>query len=583
MHKGVARARSAPRDTVNRSRALRDGTGKASGWWVCVALLSAACATVPPLPEPPVVTWEDKLGWMMRLEDQRLVRDPNPPPPVVLAPATSDRPAIVAPPPPSDLIRLLNDSEARVRRRAAMALGRVGLPEAVDPLAMRLNDEEPDVRLMAAFALGQIGDAAARPALLAALADPDPRVQGRAAEALGMIASGEDAAAVSDMVQGHVRAGALAGLQADDLTYPLAPPVEAVRLGLFALVRLGSYEALAGAALDASGQPVSRWWPVSYALQRLGDPRASDALIDLLRTPGRFTAAFAARGLGVMRAQAAAPTLRQAVEQPGTPPAVVVQAIRALAGIGDAAAVPLLTDIVVDGEAGTTLRIEAMTALGGLASQESLDLMLDLLADPAPPIRGTAMRALARIDPLTFLGALSGLDPDRDWTVRTAQASALGVLPPEQGLARLTIMLDDPDPRVVPAVLAALVASKAPEAEGLLVDRLEADDFAIRSAAAAGLAGLMATAAVPSLIEAYRAGIGDSTYDARAAALVAMAQIDPQASRPILEEALTDREWAVRVRVAQLLRDLGADETVAAAIRPATSGRPMDEVSGRGC
>jgi cyclophilin family peptidyl-prolyl cis-trans isomerase len=219
-----------------------------------------------------------------------------------------------------------------------------------------------------------------------------------------------------------------------------------------------------------------------------------------------------------------------------------------------------------------------MTALGGLASQESLDLMLDLLADPAPPIRGTAMRALARIDPLTFLGALSGLDPDRDWTVRTAQASALGMLPPEQGLARLTIMLDDPDPRVVPAVLAALVASKAPEAEGLLVDRLEADDFAIRSAAAAGLAGLMATAAVPSLIEAYRAGIGDSTYDARAAALVAMAQIDPQASRPILEEALTDREWAVRVRVAQLLRDLGADETVAAAIRPATSGRPMDEV-----
>ena len=54
-----------------------------------LALLSAACATVPaPVPEPPVVTWEEKLGWIMRLEDQRLVRDPNSPPPVVLVPAT---------------------------------------------------------------------------------------------------------------------------------------------------------------------------------------------------------------------------------------------------------------------------------------------------------------------------------------------------------------------------------------------------------------------------------------------------------------------------------------------------------------
>ena len=48
------------------------------------------------------------------------------------------------------------------------------------------------------------------------------------------------------------------------------------------------------------------------------------------------------------------------------------------------------------------------------------------------------MRALARLDPETFLGALSGLDADRDWTVRAAQAAALATLPPELGAARLT-------------------------------------------------------------------------------------------------------------------------------------------------
>ena len=188
---------------------------------------------------------------MMRLEDQRLLRDPNPPPPLVLVPATSTQPAVVAPPPPSDLIRLLGDPEARVRRRAALSLGRVGLPAAVEPLAKLLADEEPDVRQMSAFALGLIGSPAARSALLAALRDADPRVQGRAAEALGILGDRADADAVSGMVRTHVAGGALAGLAADDLSYPLAPAAEAARLGLYALVRFGSFDALWDAVFQA--------------------------------------------------------------------------------------------------------------------------------------------------------------------------------------------------------------------------------------------------------------------------------------------------------------------------------------------
>src|SRR5688572_10801383 len=130
-----------------------------------VLAAGAACATVPPPPppEPPPISFDDKMRWIIRLEDQRILRDPNPPAPVILVPATRTQPAIVAPPPPSDLIRLLGDSEARVRRRAALALGRVGLREAVEPLAKVLaGDTEPEVRHMAAFALGLIGDSSAR-------------------------------------------------------------------------------------------------------------------------------------------------------------------------------------------------------------------------------------------------------------------------------------------------------------------------------------------------------------------------------------------------------------------------------------
>ena len=67
----------------------------------------------------------------------------------------------------------------------------------------------------------------------------------------------------------------------------------------------------------------------------------------------------------------------------------------------------------------------------------------DSTGDSASAIRGVAMRALARVDPDTFTATLSGLDPDRDWTVRVAQAGALGGLPDAQGFARLSTMADD--------------------------------------------------------------------------------------------------------------------------------------------
>jgi HEAT repeat protein len=299
-----------------------------------LALTCSSCKTVPVAPTIPVVTWEQKLAAIVRLEDQRILREPNPPPPVVLRPATKTTPAIVAPPQPTDLVRLLGDDEARVRRRAALAIGRVGLAEGIEPLAGRLSDSEFEVRQMAAFALGLIGDPMARPALLDALKDPQPIVQGRAAEGLGLIGNKSDAGVVSAMVQVHIRAGALNGLMPDDMTYPLAPPVEAARLGLYALTRLGDYDALA-AAVVANGKPVSAWWPVAYALQRIGDSRAAPALIALLNTPGRYTAAFAARGIGTSKATQAAPALRQIVSDGKAQPAVIVQAIRALGTLRD--------------------------------------------------------------------------------------------------------------------------------------------------------------------------------------------------------------------------------------------------------
>jgi cyclophilin family peptidyl-prolyl cis-trans isomerase/HEAT repeat protein len=550
---------------------------------VIVSLLAVACGPEAPPATPPVVprvSWEQKLAWIARLEDQRLLRDPTPVTPVVIRPATKTLPALIAPPPPTDLLVLLGDSEARVRRRAALALGRVGLPEAVEPLGKALADEEVEVRQMAAFALGLIGSPVARPLLIQALAGRDVVLQGRAAEALGLIGDKADAPAIGEMVRTHLAAGALAGVQPEDLTSPLAPPVEAVRLGLFALARLAVYEPLATAVLGADGQPVSRWWPVAYALQRVGDPRAAPALLALLSTPGRFTASFAVRGLAAVKAAQpdALAAIRAEVEQPRDA-AVMIQAIRALAALNDRGSLPLMTRMVGDPSTNAAIRLEAMNTLAALADARTSDILVELASDSAPAIRGAAMRALARVDPETFTATLSGLDTDADWTVRVAQAGALGGLPNGLGFARLATMAEDADVRVVPAVITGIAATRAPGAAALIRTKLRASDLMARSAAAQALAQLKATDAAADLRSAYTAAAADAAYTARASILAALAQLDPAAARPLLDEALKDKDWAVRVRAADLLREQKVTDGVAHAMRPATPGEDVESAA----
>jgi cyclophilin family peptidyl-prolyl cis-trans isomerase/HEAT repeat protein len=445
----------------------------------------------------------------------------------------------------------------------------------VEPLTKLLDDSEIEVRQMAAFGLGLIGDGSARPALLAALKEQQPVLQGRAAEALGQIGDRSDADAIGAMVQAHIKAGALMSVSPDDLTYPLSAPTEAVRLGLYALARLGAYDALAAAVL-VNEQPVSTWWPVAYALQRAGDPRAAPALMALVNTPGRFTAAFAVKGLGTSKATQAAPVLRQIVEQRTRPAPIVIQAVRSLTAIRDASAVPVLIKIIADASADPTLRLEASNAFGALVTTEHVELLLDLVSNSVAAIRAAALQALARVDPATFLTALASLDADREWSVRVAMANALGTLPSAQSLPRLTVMLLDPDQKVIPAVLAALASSKATGVDGVLLDRLANPDLSVRVAAANALADLKIAAAAQPLADAYRRAATEDSYTARAAALGALARLDPAAAQPVLMEALKDRDWAVRVRALTLLKEQKVTGQDAAA-RPATAGRTVTD------
>ena len=117
-----------------------------------VALLAASACGPKVAPQisatPPVTAYDQKMRWILQLEDERQLKGGG-----------------------GDILALLQDPEGRVRRRAALAGGRVRLPEAVPGLITLLaSDPDLEVRQMAAFAMGLNGDPSAAPALTAALA-----------------------------------------------------------------------------------------------------------------------------------------------------------------------------------------------------------------------------------------------------------------------------------------------------------------------------------------------------------------------------------------------------------------------------
>jgi cyclophilin family peptidyl-prolyl cis-trans isomerase/HEAT repeat protein len=558
--------------------------GSALRWFAAAAaLVAAGCASAPPA-KPPGASLEQKMSWILELEDRRILQLPPPPPPVV---SPKDRRKRVPPPPPRPpgLTALVADTDARVRRRAALAIGRSGVPEGTTALITALADVDPDVRQMAAFALGLLGAPAAQAAvqpLTAALADASPLVRGRAAEALGSIGARGAAPAIGRLAAEYAAHPAVAAMQPDDEAWPAAPEADAFKLAIFALVRLNAYDPLASAVLGQGSRPVSTWWPVAYALQRISDPRNApdaaavrsvqarfvSALRELTRVQGRYTPAFAARALGQTKDPAVAPALLPLLENTH-PPEVVVSAIRALAQVGAAAAGPPLVKLAGSASVDANVRLEAIKALGDLKTAEALPIVQDLLTDEWPTMRAAALGAAAAIDQETFILVLAGLEPDRHWTVRAALADLLATLPPDIALERLRAMLRDEDKRVVPHVLSALVRVKAEDAAAAVVERLKDPDFALRAAAARLVGELKPAGGVEALREAYQTGLADPAYSARAAALEGLAEYGGAAASDAIKAALTDKDWAVRLKAVDLLAKLDPAAQYGAAIRPA--------------
>ena len=491
------------------------------------SLILGLLLAAPPSPPPPVPRME-KLTRLLAAEDRRDLT--------------------------TDVKLGLADSDRSVRRRAALAAGRIGDAGAVPALIPLLQDSELEVRQMAAFALGLIGEPLAVDPLLAALKDPEPVVRGRAAEALGQIGDARAAPAIAQMVIGALPPKApLVTVRGDDpasLTDPWLEP----RLGVFALARLKDARS-AQAALLLAGKPRFDWWAATWTAMRLENAALRPLLVAAVTSTDALSRAYGARGLGALKDPADLDTLLPLLRDRDE--TVVVNAVRAVALLGEARAVPPVSALLRSPS--SVLRVEALKALSVLPPDRGLrERVIAEVGSPEPWMRAAALQALARMEREDFALVLANLDPDPVWFVRAGLATALAIAGDEASQARLLAMLKDDDVRVIPYVLEALRLARGADSVDTLRRHLDHPDFAVRMAAADQLAALKVTGLSEALAASLARAKGDVEMDARLSLVTLLAiQKDARAAALLREIASGDPARPVRERAARELRALG--------------------------
>jgi len=293
----------------------------------------------------------------------------------------------------SPLVEVLKkDADAKVREAAAFALGEIGNEDSrgIAALQNALKDPDAYVRRSAAVALGSIGTAArgAANALEQALGDGDPNVKQNAAWALGRIGADnveayERALRDPDQLVKRDAANSLAMLDASKARPALPALLECCESGN-SEVRKSALVVLAKAVNDKDTSAIP-------TLQRMLDDKDSDV---------RINAALALANIGGDdAARAALPTLSSALKEGDI--GLRRQAAAVLRNFGEAAAsaVPMLRDTLREPD--EELRGNACVALGGIGAKASSAIpdLVERIANnkEAAKVRTEAANALSRM------------------------------------------------------------------------------------------------------------------------------------------------------------------------------------------
>ena len=502
----------------------------------------------------------------------------------------------------NDLIEMTLPPHGGVRRRAILALGRIGYPSGLAQLIDILNSDknpenrDPEMRALAAFSLGQIQHQHAVSALLERL-DPSLEssalVRARAVEALGKIASNKLAAAAlgSYGIKGITDA-LVRTLQSTTASLSSENKLIASMV-LTALLRIKQPSTIEAIAAQLRSPDADLRWQAANALARIRDgiTVATPLLLPLLEDKQPLVRANAARVLGVAKATQTIDQLSKLLGDKDE--RVVANSINALGSIGDARAAEALIALGNALLAGyrsfdrnklgvptqQNLLLLIATSLGNLKEDRALPFLKALRFVDGPIDANAEVEiAIAKFGDGPFFDVpTSARLSNEDWRGAAAYAQGLGQLGTDRARAILLDMLSGksygkPDARAVSAILNAMSAAKVDGLRDILLGALKLPDVFARATAAELLGGLgdSSEPVVSALFDAYKSARADKINDARIAIIEAADKLKHPMNVQVLTDPLRDDDYVVRLRAAELLRAAPAD---VATTRPLQVGK----------
>ena len=425
--------------------------------------------------------------------------------------------------------------DARVRARAAWALGRIGDDRGGAILVRLLGDPAPAVRAAACFGAQVLSDPSLTSDLIPRLADPEREVVVSAAKAIGSLTRGDGQDSLASAIPGA------------DSPEPRA-------------TMLRSLWRFANPASEAAAMPYTRDPDATvrsaaiYALARKPIERSGKALAAALQDAEADTAAAAARGLGVLARKDFVTPLAAALDagrapltinalvaleaifekNPGTTlPADRVARVLALAGDANPnVAVPALVLLRqfegADREVRRRLWTIATTATGRRREVALLSVVASL--------RGRAEKAIE--------AAASSPEP----SLRAAAAESLTFLPDAEAKPWRDRLAADRDPLVRGAAISSLTtAETARSNRALATTALQDADAGVRASGIEALALTGDPGVMAQLTEALARASGEPGADVPIAVLDAAEKLraDP-AARGLAEAAFKHPNPLVR-------------------------------------
>lgn len=496
----------------------------------------------------------------------------------------------------ADLRDLFSSQNALVRKRAALAAGRIGDESSIDALTNLLEkDDDPGVRAMAAFALGEVESEAGVNALLAVLKNKSGPVELRARtiEALGKIA-----AALPKEKEARQRELGAAIIEALKSESGANTPV--ILLGVTAALR--SRPANAGPTLAqflTNPNPRVRA-DAANALARLRLKDGTEQSRKLVASDlDPIVRANAARLLGIAEdKQSVDALLTRATEDKDS--RVRVNAIRALAAVKDPrAAEPLLARgqslaqrnlAAMPAELNEILEIA--TTLGRLLAQKDDQAAITWLRKLNETLNHTAPEidlAIVRIAPATYLADFGTADQAKrkvqetillNWNAASGIAAALGeiaALPDTvsnkaelaataQNLLRamldyrnsglnINTLVAVHSEYAIPDVLRALAAFKPPDLAAVARAHLSDSDVIVRGTAADLLGDLPPSEENSRwLVQAWPQAANDTLNDAALSIIDSLGKQKTDTANDQLKEALKSGDPLIRRRAAAALK-----------------------------